>query len=520
MGFMDYGKIPENPVRGKPSLQYIAAQYASHGLSIVVASPGNKVPLINWKAYQYEPPSSFEREAMFSFEQDLNIGVVCGIASDNLAIIDAETKEAFETQIRHCESAGIADTWIDETFRGGHILTKTPVPVKPKSFKKEGFEVRAQGQFVLLPPSTHPSGKVYRFINQPASIVRVPSLDALDWLKLEPAPHHKPLPRKAWQILQGERYDRYASRSEAEQAVVTTLVNSGFNFYETLALFRSYSPAKFTEIERRDPDKATQWLQLCYDQARAFCAVDSPARRFARAVQIKAELSPWPGRHGITSKAVFLAHTNLAHRSGQTSYHASSRDIAEIAGVARKTAANASRRLAASGLLELVQSATFSYANRYRLSEKTNIAPLLHIGLEGVGSTSSFLLPHAFRRRGLGHAVFEVMRALESGPLKAKEIAQRTGRHVQTVRKALLRMSRFGYAGKFQGRWTGKPLNEINLEELAKIVGTAGARKKQKERHRGERLRRRIAAMIRDANEHEEYPDFKIKVFVTAGVTR
>jgi hypothetical protein len=497
---MDYGKIPENPVGGGASLQSIAAGYASQGLSIVVASPRSKVPLINWKAFQYDPPSFFEREAMFSFGHDLNIGVVCGIASDNLAIIDAETKQAFEAQLRHCERAGIADTWIDETYRGGHILTKTPVPVKGKSFKTDGFEVRAQGQFVLLPPSTHPTGAIYRFINQPASIVRVPSLDALDWLNLEPASRHKPLPRKARQILRGEHYDRYASRSEAEQAIVTTLINSGFDVYETLAIFRSYSPAKFAEIEKIDPVKAAQWLQLCYDRAHAFCVADSPARRFARAVQAKADSSPWPGRHGMTNKAVFLAHTNLAHRSGQPSYHASSRDIAEIAGVGRKTAAKSSGRLAASGLLELVQSATFSYANRYRLPEKTNIAPLPHIGLEGVGSSSSFLLPDAFRRGGLGHSAFEVIKALESGQLKAKEIAQRTGRHVQTVRKALLRLGRFGCVEEVGGRWRGRPLSEINLEELARIVGTAGARKKQKERHRGERLRRNITTMIvRDA---------------------
>lgn len=493
---MDYGKIPENPLRGKSSLQSIAAQYASHGLSIVVASPRNKVPLINWKAYQYNPPSPFEREAMFSFEHDLNIGVVCGIASDNLAIIDAETREAFKTQLQRCELAGIADTWIDETFRGGHILTKTPVAVKPKSFKKEGFEVRAQGQFVLLPPSTHPSGKVYRFINQPASIVRVPSLDTLDWLKLEPAPQHKPLPRKARQILRGEHYDQYVSRSEAEQAIVTTLVNSGFSFYETLAIFRFYSPAKFAEIARSDPENATRWLQLCYDQARGFCATDSPSRQFARAVQAKAEVSPWPGRGGSADRAVFLAHTNLAHRSGRQTYHASSRDLAEIAGVERITAAKATRRLAEVGFLELIQPGSFSYANRYRLTEKTKLAPLPHISLEGVGQVSSFLLPDAFRQGGLGRSAFEVLYGLESGSLKAKELAQRTGRHVQTVRKALVRLRRFGCAAKMCGRWNGKPLSEINLEELARIVGTAGARKKQKERHRGERLRRKLATMI------------------------
>jgi hypothetical protein len=99
-------------------LRVIAEEYASHRLSTIVLSPQSKSPLVKWKSYQYEPPSTFERDAMFSFEDKLNIGVVCGAASQNLVVIDAETTLAFETQLRRCELAGIADTWIDETFRG------------------------------------------------------------------------------------------------------------------------------------------------------------------------------------------------------------------------------------------------------------------------------------------------------------------------------------------------------------------------------------------------------------------
>lgn len=124
------------------SLRAIAAEYAAQGLSTIVASPRSKVPLVEWKAYQYEPPSALEREAMFSFEDNLNIAVVCGAASKNLAVIDAESMRAFETQLRRCEQAGIANTWIDETWRGGHILAHLPIAVKPKSFKRDGFEVR------------------------------------------------------------------------------------------------------------------------------------------------------------------------------------------------------------------------------------------------------------------------------------------------------------------------------------------------------------------------------------------
>jgi ECF sigma factor len=78
-------------------LRTIAAEYAAQGLSTIVAFLRSKVPLVEWKAYQYEPPSTCEREAMFAFEDhQLNIGVVCGAASNNLAIIDTESKRAFE----------------------------------------------------------------------------------------------------------------------------------------------------------------------------------------------------------------------------------------------------------------------------------------------------------------------------------------------------------------------------------------------------------------------------------------
>lgn len=211
-------------------LRVIAEEYAAHDLSTIVLSPRSKLPLVKWKSYQYEPPSTCERDAMFSYEDKLNIGVVCGAASQNLAVIDAESALAFETQLRRCEQAGIADTWIDETFRGGHILTRLPTAVKPKSFKGEEFEVRGQGQFVVAPPSIHPSGTVYRFINKPPSIIEIPSLDVLDWLRLEPAAE-KQIPRTARHLLQGEGLSLPKTRSEKLRRECQRL-NSSFRTFE------------------------------------------------------------------------------------------------------------------------------------------------------------------------------------------------------------------------------------------------------------------------------------------------
>ena len=60
-------------------------------------------------------------------------------------------------------------------------------------------------------------------------------------------------------------------------------------------------------------------------------------------------------------------------------------------------------------------------------------------------------IPDAFRQGGLGRSAFEVLRALEAGGLRARELAQRTGRHVQTIRKSLKRLHEFGYTKKLQG---------------------------------------------------------------------
>jgi len=483
-------------VQGRMSaaqLRIIAEEYASHGLSTIVLSPQSKSPLVKWKSYQYEPPSTFERDAMFSFEDKVNIGVVCGAASQNLAVIDAETTQAFETQLRRCEQAGIADTWIDETFRGGHILTRLPTAVKPKSFKSEGFEVRGQGQYVLVPPSIHPSGMVYRFLHKPPSIIRVPSLDVLDWLRLEPAPE-KHIPRTARHLLQGDKQCHYDSRSEAEQAIITSLFNVGFRFDEILAIFEKYPAAgKFREIQAlTGPIAAISWLRTCFESARNWCATDSPTRTRARTVQALAEAAPWPGRTGSTDRAVFLAHLNIAHMSGHELYHASSRDLAEIAGCARLTASKACRRLRQQGHLVLVAPASFPYANRYRLPEKTKFDPLPHMGLYGMDQSSSFLLPDAFRKGGLGRPAFEVLSAFRGEALRAKDLADKTGRHIQTIRKSLKRLDEFGYAMKSRGRWSGIPIAKIDLRELATKVGTSGARKRQREQHKAERLRREI----------------------------
>lgn len=491
-----------------PSLREIADDYAAHGLtSMLPAFRRSKTPMFSTTAYSYDPPSVFEREQMFSFDSNINIGFVAGAASNNAVVIDAESAEAFELQLRLCEQAGVADTWITQSHRAGHIILGLPVAVKGKSFQSQNFEVRGQGLFTLLPPSIHPKGSQYTFINRPAQIFNVASLAQLDWLKLEPAPP-KPLPKKVAYLLSGKGRS-YGTRSDYEQAIISMLVNAGYNFAETLALFRAYPAAgKFQGMHGEDPAYAAAWLERSFDKARTWCASDSPIRQRARRLHAYANSIPWPTRTGDADKTVLLAHLNLAHRSGAEIYHAGCREVAEVAGCNSKTAAKATKRLQAQGWLDFVIPASFPYASFYRLSEKTKLTTLPHGCSYGMYQGSSFLLPDAFRQAGLGRSAYSVLTAFDliknthsgaaASSLRAKDISESTGRHVQTVRKALHRLKNCGLAEKFRGKWTVVPLDKIDLTELARKVGTEGARREQRDKHRGQRLRR---AMIMKLNQ-------------------
>jgi DNA-binding MarR family transcriptional regulator len=477
------------------SLRAVAEDYANHGLSTVVAFPQSKVPGVSWGRFAYEAPTEFERDAMFSFDGDLNIGFVCGVASQNTALIDAESQSVFIEQVKRFDRAGKGDTWMAETYRGGHISIRLPFPVA--GYKGDGFEVRGQGQFVLLPPSIHPSGKQYNFLHRPDKIIEVSPAD-LPWLKLEPARTVRPIPRKAARLLSGDGCTNYETRSEAEQSIVTILFNAGFSFDETLALFHSHKAAgKFSALYANDPAKAVAWLKMGFEAARQWCVKDSPARKIARVAMAHAQTVPWPGRYGSTDRAVYLAHLSLAHQAGQQDYHASSRDVAEHAGCTRSTASRASKRLINAGFMRLVKPAAFTYANRYLLLQKGEDCTTPSPSFLRSGSMFTFSLSDCFRRTGLGRAAYEVLSAVQCRDLTVSEVVEKTGRSVQTVRKALHRMSELGFVSKHAKKWRGREISETELEVAARKLGTSGAGVRQKKKHCGERLRHQLQHRMR-----------------------
>lgn len=487
------------PGQSTGSMIGTALEYFRQGLASIPVPHGTKATDVPWRSYQSQAPSEDELTMMFADREGDNIAIICGEASGNLAVIDAETKPAFGRIIDEIERSDI-DTWIVETARGGHIYLRTPLAVRP--LKSTDFELRGQGQYVLAPPSIHPSGVTYTFLNKPAEIWRSSSMDVLEWLPLKPALTRR-IPRSALRLLRGAPHT-YASASEAEQAIITILVNAGFGFEEILRLFcRLPAAGKFAKLRQEDPPNATRWLNLGFEKARVFCSRESPARRRTREALDWAANRPWPGRKGSVDRAVFIAHATLAWRAGHDPYQASSRELAENAGCQKLTASRATNRLVRTGMIERKSSSTSTsapwYSLKSRLTEREHVDTFPHLNYVGECiNDSPAPMPDAFREMGLGRSGFEIWTALHKRSMTAIELAAQTGRHIKTVRKTLRRMESIS-------RWRGdevlslvvrdgihwKPVENVDLDAIARTLGTYGAREKQELRHREQRLNNR-----------------------------
>ena len=133
-----------------------ALKYLELGLSVMPAK--GKVPLVQWTDFQDTPPDKKTIQKWWNKWPDANIAIVCGKASGNLLVVDIDGPEKKE----RFKALGLPlKTWISKTARGWHVYYRTENPVESN---KNDFEIKGQGSLVIAPPSVHPSGKRYTWL--------------------------------------------------------------------------------------------------------------------------------------------------------------------------------------------------------------------------------------------------------------------------------------------------------------------------------------------------------------------
>jgi hypothetical protein len=135
-----------------------------------------KRPRCKWAQFQHRRPSDREITRLFQLSGVDGIGVVPGPLSGGFAVRDYDDPEAYQRWAdAHSEIARTVPTV--QTGRGFHVWSRSTVPL----YRNLGDgEFRGDGKhFCVVPPTRHPSGSEYKWLNGPP-------LGPSDFPKLDP----------------------------------------------------------------------------------------------------------------------------------------------------------------------------------------------------------------------------------------------------------------------------------------------------------------------------------------------
>jgi len=172
--------------------EYLKAGFSVIPVALIKLPDGRsrKPALVDWERYQISPPTLEEIRGWFSnpnqFEairngNKLGLAIITGKVSGNLAVVDFDSREAAQKSLRDLQEnqpdlyRKLVNTWIVETGKGLHFYLRVlnPDPARFGNRLKLGgndIDIRADGGYVVAPPSPHPSGKSYRFVKRPEKI--------------------------------------------------------------------------------------------------------------------------------------------------------------------------------------------------------------------------------------------------------------------------------------------------------------------------------------------------------------
>ena len=150
--------------------------YRRLGLAPIPAIYGDKRPEVDWKPYQERKPTDREIGAWFNDGAKHNIALVCGAVSDNLVVLDFDDVNIYE---RFFDTTKLEAEFPVVKTGGGkrHVWTRTPKPIPSFKIPQIRLEVRSTGNIVIVPPSLHPSGNHYEFVNP--EIKEIPTVEDL-----------------------------------------------------------------------------------------------------------------------------------------------------------------------------------------------------------------------------------------------------------------------------------------------------------------------------------------------------
>lgn len=150
------------------------------GFSVIPLRRDTKRPyLASWKEFQKRLPTEEEAEAWWRQWPDANIGIVTGEIS-GLVVVDADGTEGLAWMKAHLP---VTSVYV-QTGKGWHGYYRHPAARVGNAVRiAPEVDIRADGGYVVAPPSIHASGVVYEWLF-------TPGLGGWDGLAMYPAAPH------------------------------------------------------------------------------------------------------------------------------------------------------------------------------------------------------------------------------------------------------------------------------------------------------------------------------------------
>ncbi len=149
-------------------IEAAALAYAARGWSVIAMQPQGKRPLVAWRDFQQRRASADEIARWFQRWPDANVGIVTGRLS-GIVVVDVDLRHGGPDSIAEAESAqGRLPPTVEAATGGGgrHLYYAHPgTTVANRVALRPGIDLRGDGGCVVAPPSVHPSGRRYAWVD-------------------------------------------------------------------------------------------------------------------------------------------------------------------------------------------------------------------------------------------------------------------------------------------------------------------------------------------------------------------
>lgn len=289
-------------------------------------------------------------------------------------------------------------------------------------------------------------------------------------------------------LVEGDAEGALPSRSEVIQTIAFAYFTAGRSFEDFLTAVLNPANRGGEKAQEMGGKEARAYLQRAYSQAASFTPNPSVVRRQIRQPSDLASIGNirWSGVAGATDRACLEALLHKALRLSSDIFGMSVRELGELAGVRKDTAARSLRRLRSEGLIEQVQPSLRGKPAIWRLMVQVEDSQI-HMGRGHVLTVprSPRPIPDAFRWSGLGpngYRVWKATRELHQPGV----IAENLGIHPSTVRRRLAQLADVGLVER-RDQDRGWYYIYRDLRAVAEDLGVDGSLAQQKEYHARER---------------------------------